>query len=214
MTFDPKLLERLRDAKVIPVVTVADSAQAMGTANALRAGGLNLIEITLRTEGALDAIRAVKDTYPDMCVGAGTVMNADDLADASAADADFVVTPGMTPRLLDALAKANVSAIPGAQTSSEVMTLLEAGFNVVKFFPSEACGGVETLKALSGPLAGARFVPTGGIGRAQVRGYLDIPSVLAVGGSWIAPSKSIAAEDWSAIEANAASIAEIYQVSQ
>lgn len=209
MTFDPEVLERLRAAKVIPVVTVADEAQALGTANALRAGGLNLIEITLRTEGALAAIRSVKDTYPDMCVGAGTVMNADDLANATAAGADFVVTPGITPSLLDALRNASVSAIPGSQTSSEVMTLLEAGFDVVKFFPSEACGGIETIKALSGPLAGAQFVPTGGIGRSQVRSYLDIPSVLAVGGSWIAPSKSITAGDWGAIEANAASVAEI-----
>lgn len=209
MTFDPEVLERLHTAKVIPVVTVEDEAQAMGTANALRAGGLNLIEITLRTEGALAAIRSVKDTYPDMCVGAGTVMNGDDLANASAAGADFVVTPGITPQLLAALTTARVSAIPGAQTSSEVMVLLEAGFNVVKFFPSEACGGVETIKALSGPLAGARFVPTGGIGRSQVRSYLNIPSVLAVGGSWVAPSKSIAAGDWAAIETNAVNVGAI-----
>ena len=209
VTFDPENREKLRAAKVIPVVTIDDTDQAMGIAGALRAGGLNLIEITLRTEGALAAIRAIKETYPDMCVGAGTVMNGDDLANAVAVGTDFVVTPGVTPGLLEALGKASVSAIPGAQTSSEVMELMEAGFNVVKYFPAEVCGGVEAIKALAGPLAGVQFVPTGGIGLSQVRNYLDLPNVLAVGGSWVAPSKLIRSGDWGAIEANAASVVAI-----
>jgi len=209
VSFDAKILKQLQTAKVIPVVTVENAEQARGIAGALRAGGLNVIEITLRTDGALDAIHSVKDLYPDMCVGAGTVSNSDDLANAKSAGADFVVTPGVTASLLKVLVASSMPAIPGAQTSSEVMTLLEAGFDVVKFFPSEACGGVDTLKALGGPLGGVQFVPTGGIGRSQVRGYLDLSNVVAVGGSWVAPSKLIEAGDWGQIERNATSVGEL-----
>jgi 2-dehydro-3-deoxyphosphogluconate aldolase/(4S)-4-hydroxy-2-oxoglutarate aldolase len=209
MNFDPNILEALRNAKVIPVVTVDDTDQAFGIAGALLAGGLNVIEITLRTEAAIASIRALKERYPDLCVGAGTVLNGDALAGAVSVGADFVVTPGVTPSLLDALASSFISAIPGAQTSSEVMTLSEAGFDVVKFFPAETCGGVDAIKAMAGPLQGVQFVPTGGIGPSLVRGYLDLPNVMAVGGSWVASSKLITEEDWGQIKRNAESIGEL-----
>ncbi len=211
MRFEPSILDALRTARVIPVVTVADAAQALGIAEALRAGGLNLIEITLRTDGALAAIGTLKKGYPDLCVGAGTVRSRDDLARAESAGADFVVTPGMTPNLLDALVASKISAIPGAQTSSEVMALSEAGFEVVKFFPSEACGGVDALKALAGPLPEVQFVPTGGIGPLLVPDYLALSNVLAVGGSWVAPTKMIEAGDWAGIEENAKRVGELWR---
>ncbi len=206
MGFDPSVFEALRAARVIPVVTVEDVGQAQRVAEALRAGGLNLIEITLRTGGALAAIGALKETFPDMCVGAGTVRTANDLSDAGSAGADFVVTPGMTADLLDALVASKISAIPGAQTSSEVMALSAAGFEVVKFFPAEVCGGVDALKALAGPLPEVRFVPTGGIGPSMVQSYLALANVLAVGGSWVAPSGLIQSGDWDGIERNARSV--------
>lgn len=209
LNFDLKTLEELRAARVIPVVTVNETAQALGIAAALLAGGMNVIEITLRTDAALAAIRALKERHPDLCVGAGTVSSGDDLAKAASAGVDFVVTPGVTPVLLDALVESPVPVIPGAQTSSEIMALYEAGFEVVKFFPAEACGGVDAIKALGGPLRDVRFVPTGGIGPSQVRGYLDLPNVLAVGGSWVAPSKLIEAGDWGQIESNARRVGEL-----
>jgi len=209
MSLDSKVLEALRNVRVIPVVTVVDADQAFGIADAFRAGGLNVIEITLRTDAAIASIRALKERYPNLCVGAGTVLNGDDLAAAESAGADFVVTPGVTPALLDALVSSSIPAIPGAQTSSEVMTLSEAGFDVVKFFPAETCGGVDAIKAMAGPLRGVQFVPTGGIGPSQVRGYLDLPNVLAVGGSWVAPSTLVRDGDWIEIERNAARVGEL-----
>lgn len=191
------------------MVTVNEPAQALGIASALLAGGLNVIEITLRTNSALEAIGAVKNAHPDMCVGAGTVMKGDDLANATSAGADFAVTPGVTPKLLDSLALSSMAAIPGAQTSSEVMVLLEAGFEVIKFFPAEAGGGVDAIKAMAGPLADAQFVPTGGIGPANAGAYLDLPNVLAVGGSWIAPAKTVEAGDWEQISRNAEAIVKL-----
>lgn len=201
---DNSVFDAIRRAKVVPVVTVHDVDQARGVARAFLDGGLRMIEITLRTQAALDAIQALSSEHAELCVGAGTVTSATDIARAEDAGASFLVTPGTPPTLADALADCGLPAIPGAQTASEVMALRARGFRVVKFFPAEASGGISVLKALNGPLADVSFVPTGGVGPKNAPDYLALPNVLAVGGSWIAPRVLIEAGNWDAIRANAA----------
>lgn len=188
---------------VIPVVTIEDAALAPPLARALLAGGLKTIEITLRTPAALAAIRAAADAAPDLLVGAGTVLSEADLDAAIEAGAGYALSPGATPRLLKAAREAPIPFIPGAATASEVMRGLNLGYTCFKFFPAEALGGVDALKALSAPLAGARFCPTGAIGPEQAGAYLALDSVLCVGGSWIAPADRIASGDWAYVEAQA-----------
>jgi 2-dehydro-3-deoxyphosphogluconate aldolase/(4S)-4-hydroxy-2-oxoglutarate aldolase len=206
---DDSVFDAIRRAKVVPVVTVHDVDQARGVARAFLDGGLRMIEITLRTDAALDAIRALAAEFTDLFVGAGTVSSVSDVADARAAGASFVVTPGTPADLADALADCGVPTVPGAQTASEVMALRTRGFRTIKFFPAEVCGGIGVLKALYGPFADVAFVPTGGISPKNAPDYLALPNVLAVGGSWIAPQDLIAAGDWEAIRANAAATAQL-----
>lgn len=191
----------LKLAPVVPVLVIEDAASAVPLARALVAGGLKAIEITFRTPAAVDAVKAVAQEVEDAVVGAGTVLNADQLAQAVEAGARFMVSPGAAPRLLAAAADCDVPLLPGAASASEAMALLEQGYRFQKFFPAEPAGGVAYLKSLASPLSAIRFCPTGGIARDSAGSYLALPNVVCVGGSWVAPGDKVAAGDWAAIEA-------------
>lgn len=195
-------LARLR---VIPVVEIADAATAVALADALTAGGLPALEVTLRTPAALDAIRAITEARPNVLVGAGTLLNAGMINQAVAAGARFLVSPGLTPALSDAARASGLPFIPGAVTASEVMAALDAGFDVLKFFPAVASGGPAAISALAAPLrsTGVRFMPTGGIRANTLNDYLDINAVIAVGGTWIADTSAINSRSWDGITARA-----------
>lgn len=194
----------MRRGPVIPVVVVDRVADAVPLARALLAGGVDTMEITLRTPDAVDAIRSVAENVPGMAVGAGTVTRAEQARDAVSAGAAFLVSPGCTPRLLEALLDQAVPILPGVATASEAMALLEDGITEMKFFPAVPAGGIKALRALAGPLPEATFCPTGGIDRAAAADYLALPNVACVGGTWLTPSELVAAQDWDAITALAA----------
>ncbi|MFD7403489.1 bifunctional 4-hydroxy-2-oxoglutarate aldolase/2-dehydro-3-deoxy-phosphogluconate aldolase [Streptomyces sp. NPDC059866] len=187
-------------APVVPVVVVRDAADAVPLARALVAGGLPAIEVTLRTPAAPDAIRAIAGAVPDAVVGAGTVITPAQVTDSVAAGARFLVSPGWTDVLLEAMTASGVPFLPGVSTTSEVVALLERGVREMKFFPAQAAGGTAYLKSLAGPLPQARFCPTGGIGLASAPEYLALPNVGCVGGSWMVPEDAVAARDWGRIE--------------
>ncbi|GGT26650.1 bifunctional 4-hydroxy-2-oxoglutarate aldolase/2-dehydro-3-deoxy-phosphogluconate aldolase [Streptomyces purpureus] len=188
-------------APVVPVVVLDDAADAVPLARALVAGGLPAIEVTLRTPAALGAIRAIADGVPEAVVGAGTVLTARGVRDAVAAGARFLVSPGWTDALVQAMRASGVPFLPGVSTASEVVALLERGVSEMKFFPAEAAGGIPYLKSLSGPLPQARFCPTGGISLASAPSYLALPNVGCVGGTWMLPADAVAARDWGRVEA-------------
>lgn len=175
----------LTQAGVMPVVTVTSVEQGLAIARALAAGGLTTIEITLRSAAALAAIAAIKQQLPQIVVGVGTVLSATHIRQSEDAGADFLVTPGTTPGLAEALAKSPLPAIPGVATPSEIMTLMELGFDCVKLFPAAALGGLARVKALAGPFPDLALCPTGGINEEDAALYLDQPNVLCVGGSWM-----------------------------
>ncbi|MCX4822713.1 bifunctional 4-hydroxy-2-oxoglutarate aldolase/2-dehydro-3-deoxy-phosphogluconate aldolase [Streptomyces sp. NBC_01142] len=187
-------------APVVPVVVIEDATDAVPLARALVAGGLPAIEVTLRTPAALDAIRAIADEVPDAVIGAGTVISSDGVDAAVAAGARFLVSPGWTDRLLNAMKASGVPFLPGVSTTSEVVALLERGVNEMKFFPAEAAGGTPYLRSLAGPLPGARFCPTGGISLASAPSYLTLENVGCVGGTWMLPADALAAKDWDRVE--------------
>lgn len=195
-----RALKLCQMAPVIPVLVIHDLAHARHLAEALVAGGLPVLEVTLRTPAALDAIAAMAEVAGAV-VGAGTVLSAANMRDAKQAGAQFAVSPGATPTLVDAARVEEVPLLPGAQTCSEVMSLLEQGYTVQKFFPAEAIGGVDALKSISGPLPQVTFCPTGGITVARAPDYLRLPNVACVGGSWVAPAAAMAAGDWAAVTA-------------
>lgn len=188
-------------APVVPVVVIEDAADAVPLARALVAGGLPAIEVTLRTPVALEAIRAIAAEVPDAVVGVGTVIAADAVDAAVAAGARFLVSPGWTERLLDAMKASGVPFLPGVSTTSEVVALLERGVSEMKFFPAEAAGGTAYLKSLAGPLPQARFCPTGGISLASAPSYLALKNVGCVGGTWMLPADAIASKNWARVEA-------------
>ncbi|MFF9042808.1 bifunctional 4-hydroxy-2-oxoglutarate aldolase/2-dehydro-3-deoxy-phosphogluconate aldolase [Streptomyces parvulus] len=188
-------------APVVPVVVVDDLADAVPLARALVAGGLPAIEVTLRTPVALDAIRAIAGEVPGAVVGAGTVITPDQVGEVVAAGARFLVSPGWTDVLLDAMRSSGVPFLPGVSTTSEVVALLERGVREMKFFPAEAAGGTAYLKALAAPLPQARFCPTGGIGPGSAPDYLALPNVGCVGGSWMLPKDAVTGRDWGRVEA-------------
>ncbi|MGA4987321.1 bifunctional 4-hydroxy-2-oxoglutarate aldolase/2-dehydro-3-deoxy-phosphogluconate aldolase [Nonomuraea bangladeshensis] len=194
-------------APVIPVVVIEDAATAVPLARALVAGGLPAIEVTLRTPAALEAIARIAAEVPEATVGAGTVRTAEDIAASAAAGARFLVSPGTTPSLVEALEASGVPYLPGAATVSEVMALAERGIKELKFFPAEAAGGVPYLKALSGPLPDVRFCPTGGIRATTAADYLALPNVGCVGGTWLTPADALEAGDWARVEKLAAEAA-------
>jgi 2-dehydro-3-deoxyphosphogluconate aldolase / (4S)-4-hydroxy-2-oxoglutarate aldolase len=197
----------LRLAPVIPVVIIEDSADAVPLARALVAGGLKAIEITLRTAAGLDAIRAIAQEVEGAVPGAGTVITPAQYTQAAAAGARFAVSPGATPRLLDAAEHSGIAPLPGIATASEAMALIERGYSFAKFFPAEPSGGAPFLAALASPLPQLRFCPTGGITPANAPGYLGLPNVICVGGSWMVKAQTIKSRNWMEITRLAAQAA-------
>ncbi len=195
----PSLIDRLAGVPVIPVLEFHSVDEALRVCEALVAGGLPVLEITLRTPVALEAMRAVAAALPQACVGAGTVLDVAQLHAVRDAGAQFAVSPGLTPRLAEGARDAGISLLPGVATASEAMVALEAGFTFLKFFPAEAAGGMPMLKSLNGPLPRLRFCPTGGIDAARAPGYLALPNVVCVGGSWVVPKDAVASGDWARI---------------
>lgn len=187
-------------APVVPVVVIEDAGDAVPLARALVAGGLPAIEVTLRTPVALAAIGEIAREVPGAVVGAGTVISPEQVTEAVAAGSRFLVSPGWTDVLLEAMRASGVPFLPGVSTASEVVALLERGVREMKFFPAQAAGGTAYLKSLSGPLPQARFCPTGGIGPATAADYLALPNVGCVGGSWMLPQDAVAARDWGRVE--------------
>lgn len=185
-------------APVIPVLVIEDLDHALPLAQALVAGGLPVLEVTLRTDVALEAIR-IMSQVEGAVAGAGTVLNSAQMEAARAAGARFAVSPGATPAVLDAARLNDMPLLPGAQTCSEIMALLEQGYTVQKFFPAEAIGGAGALKSIAGPLPQVTFCPTGGISATRAPDYLALANVACVGGSWVAPRDAMLAGEWDAI---------------
>lgn len=196
-----RIEEILTAASVIPVLEVERAEDAAPLARALAAGGLRVIELTLRTKAALDALGEMQRAAPSLIVGMGTIRSGDDVERSLAAGAGFLVSPGASAALLRAMKDA--PALPGIATASEAMAALEAGFRAMKFFPAEPAGGPAYLKSLAGPLPDIVFCPTGGITPEKAAGYFALPNVACIGGTWIATKAMIAAGDWAGIEANA-----------
>jgi 2-dehydro-3-deoxyphosphogluconate aldolase / (4S)-4-hydroxy-2-oxoglutarate aldolase len=184
---------------VIPVVVVHDAADAVPIAQALVDGGLPMIELTLRTPAAMDAIKRIAAEVPDITVGAGTIVDTNQPRQAADAGAQFLVSPGSTPALRAAMRDSGLPHLPGVATVSEVMTLLEDGYTDMKFFPAEAAGGAPYLRAIHSPVPAARFCPTGGITPTNVAEYLKTPNVGCVGGSWLTPADAVERHDWARI---------------
>ena len=203
MTHPADTATLLRDARVVPVLTIHDAAHAVPLARALVAGGVRTLEVTLRTEAGARAAEAIMGAVPDAIVGLGTVLTRKDVALARSLGVVFAFSPGATPDLLDAAAEAGLRFVPGIATASDYMAAAERGYRVVKLFPAAQLGGTAAIKALGGPFPDARFCPTGGIGEADVAAYLALPSVLAVGGSWLASPADLAAGRWAEIESRA-----------
>ena len=204
MTAKPKqekLAELFKQATVIPVLTIERLEDAVPLANALVAGGVRTLEVTLRTPVAVEAAKAMIDNVPDAVIGIGTILNADDLARAEGLGAAFGISPGATPDLLRAAAASALPFAPGIATASELMQALAHGFDFVKFFPAEQSGGIKALRALAGPFPNVRVCPTGGIGEANAAAWLAEPNVLAVGGSWLCPAAAIRSGNWAGISA-------------
>lgn len=200
MTTGQDLLEL---SPVMPVVVIDDADDAVPTARALLAGGIRVIELTLRTPAALPAIERVAAEVPDIVVGAGTVVSPDQAKQAADAGAKFLVTPGCTDAVVDACFESGLPFLPGASTVSEAMRLAERGLTALKFFPAEASGGVGYLKSIAGPLPSLRFCPTGGITVASAPSYLALPNVGCIGGSWLTASLDVATIEKLAAEAAA-----------
>jgi 2-dehydro-3-deoxyphosphogluconate aldolase / (4S)-4-hydroxy-2-oxoglutarate aldolase len=190
-----------RQAMVIPVLTIERVEDAVPLASALVAGGVLVLEVTLRTPVAIKAAMAIMAEVPEAVVGIGTILNADDLGRAEEIGAHFGISPGATEPLLRSAAASNLPFVPGIATASELMQALAHGFGLVKFFPAESSGGIKALRALAGPFPDARFCPTGGIGEANAAAWLSEPNVAAVGGSWLCPAADIRSGNWSGITA-------------
>lgn len=189
----------LNRVPVIPVVVIDDLDHAVPIAQALVAGGLPVIELTLRTPVALDAIERIADEVPEIYLGAGTIVDPGQAKQAAAAGAQFLVSPGSTRTILDAMTDTGLPHLPGVATVSEIMAALEVGYTELKFFPAEAAGGAPYLKSVGSPIPAARFCPTGGISTTNAPHYLGLPNVGCVGGSWITPADVLAARNWTRI---------------
>ena len=206
-----RLMELFALAPVIPVITIEDAAHAVPLARALVAGGLPVIEITLRTDAAIEAARAIIAEVPAAVVGIGTVLTPVDLERAAKLGAAFAISPGMSHELLEAAESGDLPFAPGIQTASDLIACVTRGYDLVKFFPAVPAGGLAALNALGGPFPSVRYCPTGGIGEANVTQWLAHPKVVAVGGSWIAPAADIKAGAWSVIEQRARAAAGLRQ---
>jgi 2-dehydro-3-deoxyphosphogluconate aldolase / (4S)-4-hydroxy-2-oxoglutarate aldolase len=196
-----KLAAMFRQAMVIPVLTIERVEDAVPLARALVAGGVRVLEVTLRTPVAIEAARAIMAEVPDAVVGIGTILNANDLSGAEALGVAFGISPGITPELLQAASASRLPFAPGIATASELMQALAHGFDLVKFFPAEQSGGIKALRALAGPFPDVLICPTGGIGEANAASWLSEPNVVAVGGSWLCPAAEIRSGNWAGITA-------------
>lgn len=192
------------NSKLIPVLTIKDVSKAAPLAQALKAGGIDVAEITFRTPDADAAIKAMKAAVPDMQVGAGTIVSQMDMDRALKAGSDFLITPATTPDILRMLRDCPVPVFPGSSTASEALTLYQRGFQTVKFFPAESNGGAKALKSIGDPLPQITFIPTGGINADLVPDYLALPNVAAIGGSWMVDKSHIESENWEAISISVA----------
>jgi 2-dehydro-3-deoxyphosphogluconate aldolase / (4S)-4-hydroxy-2-oxoglutarate aldolase len=195
-----RLLGLLKGQPVIPVLKIDDAKHAVPLARALAKGGLRVIEITMRTPAALEAIRRAAAEVPEATVGAGTILNARQFGEAAEAGSKFIVSPGCTRQLFDAARDSDVPLLPGAITPGEMMAALEDGLDFLKFFPAEQAGGAAFLKSLASPFAGLSFCPTGGVSVKNAADYLALPNVVCVGGSWVAPDDAVKSGDWALIE--------------
>ncbi|WP_154479584.1 bifunctional 4-hydroxy-2-oxoglutarate aldolase/2-dehydro-3-deoxy-phosphogluconate aldolase [Helicobacter pylori] len=194
-----KIIEVLQISPIVPVVVIEDIKDAVPLAQSLIEGGIHIIEVTLRSSCALEAIELIAKNVPKMRVGAGTILNPTQLEQAQNRGAEFLISPGLTIKLLEHAKKKDMPLIPGVSSSSEVMQALELGYNALKFFPAEYCGGVKLLNAFNGPFKGVKFCPTGGISTDNMRSYLNLENVLCVGGSWLTPKNLIQNKEWDKI---------------
>ncbi|GAA7215413.1 bifunctional 4-hydroxy-2-oxoglutarate aldolase/2-dehydro-3-deoxy-phosphogluconate aldolase [Helicobacter pylori] len=194
-----KIIEALQISPIIPVVVIEDIKDAMPLAQSLVEGGIHIIEVTLRSSCALEAIELIAKNVPKMRVGAGTILNPTQLEQAQNRGAEFLISPGLTIKLLEYAKKKDMPLIPGVSSSSEVMQALELGYSALKFFPAEYCGGVKLLNAFNGPFKGVKFCPTGGISTDNMHSYLNLENVLCVGGSWLTPKNLIQNKEWDKI---------------
>ncbi|WQR97439.1 bifunctional 4-hydroxy-2-oxoglutarate aldolase/2-dehydro-3-deoxy-phosphogluconate aldolase [Helicobacter pylori] len=194
-----KIIEVLQISPIVPVVVVENIKDAVPLAQSLIEGGIPIIEVTLRSSCALEAIELIAKNVPKMRVGAGTILNPTQLEQAQNRGAEFLISPGLTIKLLEHAKKKDMPLIPGVSSSSEVMQALELGYSALKFFPAEYCGGVKLLNAFNGPFKGVKFCPTGGISADNMRSYLNLENVLCVGGSWLTPKDLIQNKEWDKI---------------
>ncbi|TPH97060.1 bifunctional 4-hydroxy-2-oxoglutarate aldolase/2-dehydro-3-deoxy-phosphogluconate aldolase [Helicobacter pylori] len=194
-----RILEVLQISPIVPVVVVENIKDAVPLAQSLIEGGIHIIEVTLRSSCALEAIELIAKNVPKMCVGAGTILNPTQLEQAQNRGAEFLISPGLTIKLLEHAKKKDMPLIPGVSSSSEVMQALELGYSALKFFPAEYCGGVKLLNAFNGPFKGVKFCPTGGISADNMHSYLNLENVLCVGGSWLTPKNLIQNKEWDKI---------------
>ncbi|WRG05178.1 bifunctional 4-hydroxy-2-oxoglutarate aldolase/2-dehydro-3-deoxy-phosphogluconate aldolase [Helicobacter pylori] len=194
-----KIIEVLQISPIVPVVVIENIKDAVPLAQSLIEGGIPIIEVTLRSSCALEAIELIAKNVPKMRVGAGTILNPTQLEQAQNRGAEFLISPGLTIKLLEHAKKKDMPLIPGVSSSSEVMQALEWGYNALKFFPAEYCGGVKLLNAFNGPFKGVKFCPTGGISADNMRSYLNLENVLCVGGSWLTPKDLIQNKEWDKI---------------
>ena len=195
------VLERLANSIVVPVVVIDDAKDAVPTAKALAAGGVDVMEITFRTAAAPDAIKAVAENCPEVLVGAGTVLNLDQCKLAIAQGAKFIVSPGFDAEVVQYCIDNGIAVTPGCVTPTEITMAVNRGLKVVKFFPANVYGGLKAMKNLSGPFGGVKFLPTGGVNAGNIKEYIDAPFIHAVGGSWVCPKADIAAGNWDKITA-------------
>lgn len=197
----PAMIDRITRTRVVPVVVLQSAEDAVPLAEALLEAGLDVMEITFRTNAAAESIRRIAAAFPEILLGAGTVLSPDQALQARDAGATFALAPGLNTDVVTAAQNAGLAFSPGVMTPSEIERALSLGCNLLKFFPAGAAGGVPMLHALAGPYAhtGVRFVPTGGVSATNMRDYLDLPVVAAIGGSWMVDPKLIAAKDWSSI---------------
>ncbi|WQZ06222.1 bifunctional 4-hydroxy-2-oxoglutarate aldolase/2-dehydro-3-deoxy-phosphogluconate aldolase [Helicobacter pylori] len=194
-----KIIEVLQISPIVPVVVIENIKDAVPLAQSLVEGGIPIIEVTLRSSCALEAIELIAKNVPKMRVGAGTILNPTQLEQAQNRGAEFLISPGLTIKLLEHAKKKDMPLIPGVSSSSEVMQALELGYSALKFFPAEYCGGVKLLNAFNGPFKGVKFCPTGGISADNMRSYLNLENVLCVGGSWLTPKDLIQNKEWDKI---------------
>lgn len=194
-----KIIEVLQISPIVPVVVIEDLSDAVPLAQSLIEGGIHIIEVTLRSSCALEAIELIAKNVPKMRVGVGTILNPTQLEQAQNRGAEFLISPGLTIKLLEYAKKKDMPLIPGVSSSSEVMQALELGYSALKFFPAEYCGGVKLLNAFNGPFKGVKFCPTGGISADNMHSYLNLENVLCVGGSWLTPKNLIQNKEWDKI---------------